>query len=286
MIIPLIFLLLTGVSLFLPSYITSKNMKVETINKNFPLIQESMEALLTSGLKCTVKDAVLVCDEDSPAINEVAPTSNPKISYTIIANQKSIAIDTTVDDNKPKETDNIIVFLGRYIRIRYVIRDYVNPVEVNEILGDYTNFEGLSLEELSNELLADPDSSEEKVNDFILKAYTSTLDTQLFVTATSSFIAFSLLLLITCIMLKGVFFLNRKKGFKFSDCLKMSLTTTFPALIVTWIVSLLTGINFATIFGFIFVARIIFIYLKYIFPKNNIFVQLYEETKDERFNLQ
>ena len=139
---------------------------------------------------------------------------------------------------------------------------------------------------MSKELLADPDSSEEKVIDFILKAYTSTLDTQLFVTATSSFIAFSLLLLITCIMLKGVFFLNRKNGFKFIDCLKMSLTTTFPALIVTWIVSLLTGINFATIFGFIFVARIIFIYLKYIFPKNNIFVQLYEETKDERFNLQ
>lgn len=286
-IIPLIFLIMTCATLCLPSYFSSKQIKMETISKNFPSVEKAMEELLTSGLKCKVNNATLVCDEDSISINKVIPTDpENNIKYTIIANQKSIALDTTVDQNKYKETDNMIIFLNSYIRIRYVIRDYVNPVEINEILGDYSRFEGLDFEQLCIELLENNDTKEEKVNKFILDTYKSTLETQLFITSVSSFISFMLLVLVSCLMLKGQYLFKRKKGFKFSDCLKISLTTTLPALIISLLVSLLSSVDFATVFGLLFVGRIVFIYLKYIFPKNNIFIKLYEETKDERFNLQ
>lgn len=284
-IIPLIFFLISCATLSIPSYFSSRKMEFDTISKNFPSLEEAMEELLTSGLKCTVSNATLVCDKDSPAVNKVVTTEN-NIKYTIIANQKSIALDTTVDQNKAKDTDNIIIFLNNYIRIRYVIRDYVNPVEVNEILGDYSIFEGINFEELSTELLENENTQSNEVQGFILSTYKSTLKTQLFLNIVSSFISFSLLVLVSCIMLKGQYLLKRKKGFKFSDCLKISLTTTFPALLISLLISLLSTADFATVFGFIFVARIVFIYLKYIFPKNNIFINLYEETRDERFNVQ
>ena len=285
MIFPLIFMIITCAALCLPSYYSSKQIKMETISKNFPSIEEAMGELLTSGLKCKVSNSVLICDENSPSVNKVISTEN-NIKYTIIANQKSIALDTNVDQNKAKETDNIIIFLNSYIRIRYVMRDYVNPVEVNEILGDYSSFEGLDLEQLSNELLTNDELKEEKVNKFILDTYKSTLGTQLFVTSVSTFISFMTLVLVSCVMLKGQYLLKRKKGLKFSDCFKMSLTTTFPALIVSWLIAMLSTVDFAILFGFLFVGRIVFIYLKYIFPKNNIFSTLYAETKDERFNVQ
>lgn len=283
-ILPLIFLLATIVSLCLPSYFISNNMKSDDITKNFPSVTEPMKEILTSSLNCTVKDATLVCDKNSYIEPKLIEGENG-INYTIIVNQQSIALNTSVDEQKYNETDNLIIFFTKYIRIRYVARDYVNPIQVNEILGDYTNFEGLNLAELSNELLSNPEEADSKVNDFILKTYTSTLDTQLFVNLTSAFISFLLLVIVTCIMLEGQFLFKRKKGFKFSECLKISLTTTLPALIISALIYLVSGISFGTTFGLIYMARIVFIYFKYIFPRENIFKQIYQETGEERFNV-
>ena len=86
-------------------------------------------------------------------------------------------------------------------------------------------------------------------------------------------------------MLKGPYLFRRKIGFKFSDCLKISLTTVAPAIAISFLVNLLTGINLSTVFAFVFIARMLFIYFKYIYPKNNIFIQIYNETKEERFNV-
>lgn len=284
LLIPFIFLVISITALSLPSYILAKNIKSESIIKEFPSVTEPMKVLLTSDLKCKVENAALVCDENSSPINMIIEGENG-IKYTVIANQKSFATDTTVDPNKAKDTDNLIIFLNKYIRIRYVVRDYVNETKVNEILGDYTNFEGMDFLKLSKQLKEDIDGANEKVNDFILDTYKSTLETKLYVNTIDYLVSFSLLVIITCIILKGQFLFKFKKGFRFTDCLKISLTTTLPALILGTLIFLMSGVDLGTTFGFIFIARIMFIYFKYIFPKNNILRQIYLETKDERYNI-
>ena len=281
---PIIFLIICIISLSLPSYIISKNIKSENIIKEFPSITEPMKYLLTSDLKCKVENSTLVCDENSAPINMVIEGENG-IKYTIIANQKSIATDTTFDDSKAKDTDNLIIFFNTFIRIRYVVRDYVNETKSNEIIGDYTIFEGLDFNLLSAQLKQDPDNANEQVNNFILDIYKSTLKTKLYVTVIDYLVSFSLLAIISSAILKGKTLFRLKKGFSIVDCFKISLTSTFPALIISIIISLISMVDIGTVFGFIFITRIMFIYFKYIFPKNNIFTQIYLETKDERFNI-
>lgn len=283
-IVPLISFLLIIFLLCFPTYMTSKKVKSDSLMKNFPQIQKPMEALLTGDLDCIVKNGILTCSENSNSLNIVVGDDDD-IKYTVIANQTSITNDTSVVYSTPKDSDNLIILLNNYIRIRYIERDYVEEkIYTYEIIGDYTTFENYNFKEISQKLTNDPTLIENEVSNFILKTYLSTLDTQLVVKLSSTLLSFSLLIIVSCIVMKGSF-LFKKKGFKYSDCLKISLTSAFPSLIVSFVIYLLFGIDFVTIFGLAFIIRILFIYFKYIFPNNNIFQEIYVETKDERFNV-
>lgn len=281
-IIPLFIYLLILSLLCVPAYLFSINTKSENIVKKFPQIQEPLEKLLTSSLNCSVKNASLVCDESADTINMLV---GEEIKYTVIANQDSIALDTTVE-NKSKDTDNLIILFKNIIRIRYIEHDYANEKIITyEVIGDYSEFEGYDFKQISEKLTSNPTLIESEVNSFVHKAYLSTLDTQLITNLANAFISFTLLLLVTCIILKGPFLFKFKKGLKFTECIKISLTATLPALVISLLLYLLFGTDFASILGLLYVIRIMYIYFRYVLPKNNIFKEIYVQTQEERFNV-
>jgi hypothetical protein len=281
---PIIILILIISLLSVPSYISSNSVNGKTLMKSFPQIEEPMKAILTSSLDCTVEKGILKCSEDSPTLNTVI--SSDDIKYTVIVNQKSIALDTELSYSNKKDTDNLIILYSQTIRIRYSQRDHVNEkIKIYEIIGDYSTFEGFSIKKVSQKISDNPNLAKTEVENFILNTYKSTLDTQLMVNIASSITSFLLLVVVACAILKLPYLFRRKKGFKFVECFKIALTSALPSIFISLLSVPVFGFNmFAVIFGFLFVARITFIYFKYLFT-NAIFKELYAQDKEERFNV-
>ena len=279
--LPLFILALIVSSLSLPTYFLAKSINGENLMKNFPQITNAMNTVLASDMDCKIENRILKCSEDTPALNVLV---DGDIKYTVIVNEKSIAQDTEVSYTTVKNTDNLIILYSQTARIRYIQRDHVQgKVQSYEVIGDYSKLEGFSFKDSTARITANPESIKTEAENFIANIYTSTLNTQLIVNVSSSLISFLLLVFVTCVILKGT--LRLTKGFKLIECFKMSLTSAAPGLIITAFLCMLFGFQmFATIFGFIFVGRILFIYFKHIF-NGSIFKELYEETKNESYNL-
>ena len=281
---PLLIFILTICMMVLPQYIYSNNQSSKDVLKSFPEINAPLSALLTKGLDCSVKNNKLYCAEDAEQINIVV---GENIKYTVIANVSSISANIDVEYNAPKDTDNFVLLLNNFIKMRYVERDHVNQKIITyEILGDYSEFEGLNFKEISQKIANDPSIVNTEVEQFVFKTYKSTLDTKLIVNLSSSLLSFVILVLTVSLIFKFPTLFKRKKGFKFSECLKLSLTSSLTALIAGVLLFFVANIEFSFTFGMIFVIRALYLYFKYILSsKNNIFKELYIETKEERFNI-
>lgn len=281
--IPLAILILIISILGIPPYLVSKGIKQENLVKNFPKVEEPFNALFTSSMDCSVRQGVFTCEEGTPAFNMVV---GDQIKYTIIANQQKIALDTTVSYNAPKNTDNLIFLYNQTVRIRYIERDHVNQtVKTYEIIGDYSTLEGFSLEKINQELTNNPESLKTITSNFIYDIYSSTLETQLLLSIASSIVSFIALALVTCLIIKSPTLFKRRKGFTFKECFKISLTSAAPIVLICLLLSLIMGFGtFATIFGLLFVIRILFIYFKYLFS-GKIYKEIYAQENDERFNI-
>ena len=283
--IPLVILIVVILSLALPPIISANSITGKTLLKKFPKIDEPMTEVFTSSLDCSVKDSVLVCSEESSSLNKVI---GEEIKYTVIVNQDAVAIDVAVEYTKPKDTDNLIMFFANSIYLRYTERDHINEkAVVYEIIGDYSNLEDFSFKEMSQKIESNPDSLTGEMENFVLKISQSRLRAEILASVSVSITSFLLLALVTCVILKGSFLFKRKKGLKFSECFKISMTSILPCIVISFLISALYGLDaemYATCLGFAFVVRILFIYFKYIL-NNKIIQELYEETKEERFKI-
>ena len=280
---PIILYVIVIFMMCIPSYFSSKNVDKNTVLNNFPEVKEPIKVLLTSSIDCSIKDNTLTCASDEDRINAVV---GEDIKYTIIVNQPSISIDTNVTYNTPKDSDNLIILLSKYIRIRYVERNHITQeVETSEIIGDYSNLERFNFKSIASEISENPEILDEEIIDFVYNSYSSTLDTKLLVSLSSSLVSFTMFILVSCIALKGPYLFKRKKGLTFIECLKISLSSCLPAIIISTIL-LVVSIEFSMSFGLIYLIRMIYIYFKYILSnKNNIYKQLYEKTNEERFKV-
>lgn len=281
---PFIIFLLAIFMMSVPSYLFSMNVSKDKVIRNFPDVKEPISALLTSSLDCKVVNSKLVCSETADQINLVVGENT---KYTVIANQSTITTDTTVSYNNPKDTDNLVILLSQYIKIRYCARDHINQkVDTYEIIGDYSKFEGYDFKEIAQTLSSSPETIDTEATNFVYNTYLSTLDTRLIISVSSALTSFLLFVIVASVILKGTTLFRRRKGFKFSECLKISITSSLPALVLGTVFYFLIGIDFAMSYGFIYLIRIVFIYIKYILStKNNIYTELYNETNEERFKL-
>lgn len=282
--VPLIILLLSVIMMIVPSYISSLVIEKNTLLSNFPNIEEAYSAIVNSGLDCKVNDGLLKCEENDPVLNVIV---GDKIKYTVIVNQKDSIGDTSVSFENQKYTDNIVILFEKYIKIRYVQRDYVSEsVSKYEIIGDYSKLENFSFTDVSTKINEDSSILKEETANFINCAYKSTLSTGLYASFIAYVIPFLLFFFITSFMLYSPTLFKRKKGFTFSECMKISLTSSIPALVISTLLYVLFKVNIPMILGLIYLIRIVYIYVKYFMSnKNNIYKQLYANTGEERFNL-
>lgn len=282
-IIPIVIFVLSVATMCVPSFVRSLMVDSKDIYKQFPDIKVPLETLLTSDLNCKIENKNFTCEN----LNQDMIVVGDKIKYTIFINYDNSAIDASVDLKNPKDSDNYILLLKNYIKIRYVERDFINEkVNKNEFIGDYSKLEGYDLKEVSNDIKQDPSILESEMSDFVMKAYKSTLSSNFKVSLYYAFLPYFIFVLITAFMLKSPSLFKRKKGFKFSECLKISLTSSLPALIIGFFATLLFNINASLVIGLIYMVRVSYIYIRYMFSnKNNIFDELYKTTGEERFKL-
>ena len=281
---PIIIFVLTICMMILPSFFVLNSKSSADIMKSFPKINEPLSTLLTSNLNCSVKDNKLDCAEDAEQINLLV---GDEIKYTIMANLSTIGTNIDVVYNTPKDTDNFILLLQNFIKIRYVERDHVNQKVITyEILGDYSELEGYNFQEVSNRIYNDSSIINQEIENFIFKTYHSTIDTNLIVNLSSSLLSLLLLILTVSFAFKFPTLLKRRKGFKFSECLKLSATSSLSAFIIGTLLFFVVNIDFSIIFGMTFIIRALYVYFKYITSgKNSIFKELYTKTGEERFNI-
>lgn len=283
--VPLIIFLLIIFLMSFPSYLVSINRDGEDILESFPDIEKPLEKLLTTSIDCKIENATLNCKDGLK--NDTIPPVEDTISYSIFLNYQNSALPTDVDPVRPKLSDNYVLLLSNLIKFRYIHRDYVNGTyKTYEIIGNYSNLEGYDFSEISEELINNPDRTYDEITNFADKVYKSTLKTSLLTSISSALVSFSLLVLVTAFMLKSLTLFKRKKGLKYKECLKISLTSALPALLASIPLSFIIGINFSIAVGFIYLARILYIYIRYFFSnRNNIYDYLYATTNEERFNL-
>ncbi len=273
-IFPLIILILSLLMMYVPQYNFIMNVSKAELLKNFPEIKQPLTELFTRSLNCSVKEAKLVCSEETEEVNFISGDNERNIKYNVIVN-------STVNEM----SDNTIILTSTLIKIRYTQKDYINNNDsIYEIVGDYSKLEGYNFKDVSEKLTNDPSLIDKEVEDFIFNTYNSSASTRFLVSFTTSIIPFMIFILVTIIIIKWPTLLKRKKGFSFIECIKISLTSALPALLISSLAFFLFGMNFSFLFAAIYVFRILFIYFKYISSKNNIFKNLYEETKEERFN--
>ena len=80
--------------------------------------------------------------------------------------------------------------------------------------------------------------------------------------------------------------LNRKKGFKYSQALKVAVVASLQSYLIALIASLFK-FDLVNIFGLALTVRTLYLWLKYTASKNNTawLNDLYEYSKSERFLL-
>ena len=280
---PIIILILSTLLMLLPNYISSTNIKKDALMGNFPGIDKAYDAIINSSLDCKVVDGSLSCSgEQTTFIDE----AGEDIIYTVAIKPGTQLGDTSVNFNNDKLTDNLVVLYDNYIKIRYIQRDYVKEkIQNYEIIGNYSKLEGFNLKEIANRIKENPDSLKNETADFVSSAYKSTLNVGLYASFIAYVIPFFLFVLITSFMLISPTLLKRKKGLKFGECMKISITSSLPAIFISAFAYLLLGMNIPMVLGVVYLVRISYIYIKYFMSnKNNIYKTLYSTTGEERFN--
>lgn len=280
-----IVLILILCAMTIPQYTKAKSVTGEEVMQSFPDVEEAFSELFTISLDCKVTDSKLVCSDTAEEINRIMGTST---EYTVIVNTGTYTTPIDVTYETPLPTDNLILLLENNIKVRYCERDKVNKkIKVYEIIGGYTELNGFDFTEMTKSLNENPDSLNQEITSFMQKIYLSTIESEGFSKSlSSSVVSFGLFLLTTALILRFPTLFKRSKGFKFGECIKISLISAFPLLFIAAIFSLILTADFSFIFMLLYVIRILYIYIRYLSSKQHgIYNTLYKETKEERFNV-
>lgn len=281
---PLLILVFILCIMTIPPYLKAKSTTGEEIMEKFPKVSVPMEELFSISLDCKIENSKLVCNENAQQINKLM---GDEIKYTVIVNTGTNTTPIEVKYEEPKDTDNLILLLSNNVKIRYCQRDYVNKKIITyEIIGGYSQLNGFDFTEVSENIKQNPDIAKQEIESFFKNIYLSTLINDGFTSALANSIAsFSIFLLTTALIIKLPTLFKKSKGFRFGECIKISLTSSLPALLIATVFSLITPFDFSSTFSMIYIIRILYIYFRYMSSKsNNIFKTLYLETKEERFN--
>lgn len=305
---PLIAFILVTTCLVLPPYLQNTNKTGdEVITQSGVLYSDvALSYALSTDVKCKISNkGQLECDEGYKFVEShkeflVDKDKGVKTYYDIYINADEDI--TALDENEHFKVesysdpgDNYIALYKNLFIIRYVYRTSDNAgnasYSIYKIYGAYTELVGLDLHAKYNEAstleqAAAQTKFDELADHIISKGYKAAYAEEQFAQLASNLFSYLLLIAIASLLIKGNYLLNRKKGFKYSQCIKITIMSSCMALPIATILNFFK-FDLVTMFGLIITFRTLYIWLRYTSSRKNTewLNELYEYSKDERFNI-
>ena len=291
---PLVVFILVCAAISLPPVISYNRLTSESVTSNVLYLDKIMAHVLSTDVKCHVEDKRFLCDEgySYEEIYEFKNSNNDTIKYKIVIN-KSIS-DMKFDLGEygtHYDSDNYLVFFETTFAFRYALHDIkTEKVKATTLYAFYDNMEGWNLSDIYTQSLTQENPESyllAKSNEMILGGYKALLKEQIYTSLVADIGMYVVLILIIGLLIKGNLMFKRKKGFKYSQSLKIGLVASLQSMIIAFVLSLF-GMNFMALFGLILVARIIYIYIRYTGSRKHLewLNDLYVLTNDDRFKVE
>lgn len=292
---PLIIIMLTISIMFLPMVISYNNLTSQDIVNDVKHIDKVLAHTLSKDFKCSVSNLELNCEEKYLPFNYTYTNEDGlEYKYSIYVNSDVSEIDFSVGTfEAPAPNENYLIFFKSTFRYRYVYRDPASKrVTEYQLTSFYDKLEGLNFEQIKQNALEYSTQEEqdkyllEQSNEILLNGFKGLLKETIFISVVSNCGIYLLFLLVVSLLIKGNYLLKRKKGFTFSQSIKISIVASIQSLFIA-IVLMLMGLDFVTALGLSLTARILYIYIKYTGSSKNItwMDDLYKLTNNERFKL-
>lgn len=289
---PFIALVLISLLMIVPSIISYNNLRSENITNNVLYLDTAISKTLNDDIKCHVKDAKLVCDENFSydKLHTFENKNQDTIKYKVYVNTNVSNVSFTIGKfGEHFDTDNYIIFFETYFTYRYTYHDpKTETVNQSILYGSYDFLEGVDFSKIYSESLTKENPEQyllDKANFIILDGYKGLAKEMVFTTSVSNIAMYLLFLAVISLLFKGNYLL-KKQSFKYTQCFKISIIASIQSVLIA-LVFMLFGFNFINVLGFALSIRAIYIYIKYTGSRKNTswIEEIYEETKNERFNL-
>ena len=295
---PLIIFIVTSLILILPSVVIYNSIEIETITNNINHIDDIISKTLSEkDYKCIVVDKKLSCEQQYNEITPVAYIDDEgnEYVYSVFVNSnksenQQLAVGT-YEVAAPHE--NYLIFFETSFIYRYTYRNpKTKQVEEYKVSSFYDNLEGLNFSEIYQKAQTFTTVEEkqsyltEQANYIVLEGFKAYAFETLSIEYISNMLTYLIFMLLVALLIKGTYLLKRKKGFSFTQALKISLVASLQSIIIAIVLDIM-GIEFINALGLAITVRTLYIYIKYTGSKKNTqwMDELYELTKDERFNI-
>lgn len=276
----------------LPSYISYVQMTGQDLMSKLPGLPIAMNEILTKTeiYDCEIKDKKLVCDKNYDPVDSTTFTykNDTDVKYKIMVNTIDTTQTFTPSATQKGEYDNFVMFSQNFYRARFTDRMFIDgkwDLTTYEIYGTYDELEGMNIKALQEEVRAIADETT-RINwasvisaNIVKGVNASGYKTILELNLVSTILSTVVFVFLASFILKGDNIFGRGRGFKFKETIKIATYATLQPLFLSFIFWLFTHVQFPIIFGFLYLARICYIYFRYLFKKDSKFYEELEQQK-------
>lgn len=292
---PLIILLITIAIMVTPTLISYNTLNVEDITTQLPQLDKVVADTLTRDFKCNIKDKQMHCQESYlPFESSFTGDNGVEYKYKVFVNSDVSGLKFEPGTfETPAANENYLIFFKDSFRYRFVYRDPTSKsVTEFQLSSFYDNLEGMDFSKVTQKYLS-YENQQEAQNYIMNQSHTLLLEglkalayETMFISFVSDIGTYLLFLLIVALLIKGNYLLKRKKGFSYSQSLKLSIVASIQSILAAIVLLVFSGVDFTMGLGLALTARILYIYIRYTGSRKNTkwIEDLYVYTKDERFN--
>ena len=292
---PLIILIITIAILVTPTLVAYNTLDVASIESQIPQIDNVLADTLSRDFKCSISDKKLACDEKYlPFDSTFTGENGVNYTYKVFVNSDVSGLTFAPGTfENPAANENYLIFFESSFRYRYVYRDPTSKSVIEYQLSSfYDNLDGVDFSKISQTYHSYEDEQAGKEylltqsHNILLEGVKALAYETMFISFVSDIGTYLLFLLIVALLIKGNYLLKRKKGFSYSQSLKIAIVSSIQSILASLILVLFAGVEFITALGLTITARVLYIYIRYTGSRKNTkwIEDLYAYTKDERFN--
>ena len=300
---PLIVFLTITTLIVIPPYLQNNNLSGDEVltYTGVYYADDALSYALSTDVKCKIVDNHLSCDEGYKLVAKEMEFENDygkKVEYDIFINadEEIAALDDQAYfkiEKFPDAGDNYIALYKESFIMRYVYRnDDTGDYATYKTYGFYTELNGLDLHQVYTEAISLEETTKNEkfdtiADEIIAKGFKVSNAEMNFIKLTSNLFSYLLLVAIAAVLIKGNYLLNRHKGFKYSQCIKVTIIASIQSYVIGFIFSLFR-FNLVNVFGLALTFRVLYIWFRYTASRKNTqwLENLYKLTNDERFKLE